>query len=54
MEKSLLLPKVDIIFKKIFGDIKNKSILISFLNAVLGINKETLADLEIRNNESYI
>lgn len=50
MEHSLLSPKVDIIFKKIFGDIK-KSILISFLNSLLGIDKEILANLEIINNE---
>lgn len=28
-------PKVDVVFKQIFGAEKNKAILISFLNAVL-------------------
>ena len=29
-------PKVDVVFKQIFGSAKNKPVLISFLNAVLG------------------
>jgi hypothetical protein len=29
-------PKVDVVFKQIFGSEKNKPVLISFLNAVLG------------------
>jgi len=40
--------KNDYVFKRIFGDPRNKSILISFLNAVL---VETIVDVEIMNPE---
>ncbi len=51
MADLLLIPKMDIIFKRIFGDERNKKILISLLNAVLGIKKSELLDLTILNNE---
>ncbi|MVX67412.1 hypothetical protein GKZ28_27780, partial [Clostridium chromiireducens] len=35
MSKGLLDPKVDFVFKNIFGSEKNPEILISFLNATL-------------------
>ena len=35
MNKGLLDPKVDFVFKNIFGSEKNPQILISFLNATL-------------------
>ena len=35
MSKGLLDPKVDFVFKKIFGSPKHPRILISFLNAIL-------------------
>ena len=35
MDRGLLDPKMDFIFKKIFGSNENKNILISFLNATL-------------------
>ncbi|MFL7795586.1 Rpn family recombination-promoting nuclease/putative transposase, partial [Clostridium chauvoei] len=35
MGRRLLNPKVDFIFKKIFGSEKHPNILISFLNAVM-------------------
>ena len=35
MSKGLLDPKVDFVFKNIFGSEKNPQILISFLNATL-------------------
>ena len=40
-------PKTDFAFKKIFGSITSKDILISFLNAMLYQGKDTIADLEI-------
>ncbi|WP_019501330.1 Rpn family recombination-promoting nuclease/putative transposase [Pseudanabaena sp. PCC 6802] len=40
-------PKTDFAFKKIFGSKKSKDILISFLNAILYEEKETILDVEI-------
>ncbi len=40
-------PKTDFAFKKIFGSKKSKDILISFLNAILYQEKETILDVEI-------
>ncbi len=51
MTDLFMRPKVDIVFKRIFGDERNKSILISFLSAVLNMNKADLYDLTIVNNE---
>jgi predicted transposase/invertase (TIGR01784 family) len=43
-------PKNDIAFKKIFGDEKHKSILISFLNSVLDFKEEkTIVDVSLAN-----
>ena len=39
--------KTDFAFKKIFGSITSKDILISFLNAMLYQGEDTIADLEI-------
>lgn len=48
---SLLSPKVDFAFKKIFGSEENKSVLISFLNAVFeGVN-EKIASVELKNTD---
>ena len=45
----LLSPKVDFAFKKIFGSEKNKSVLISFFNAVFeGVN-EKIKSFEFKN-----
>ncbi|MBF0606459.1 MAG: PD-(D/E)XK nuclease family transposase, partial [Magnetococcales bacterium] len=42
--------KSDIAFKKIFGNEHKKEILISFLNAVLGLNEDReIGDIEILN-----
>jgi len=40
-------PKTDFAFKKIFGSITSKDILISFLNAILYQGKDTIVDLDI-------
>jgi predicted transposase/invertase (TIGR01784 family) len=42
-------PKTDYAFKKIFGSDQSKDILISFLNAILYQEKDTIVDLEILN-----
>ena len=46
----ILDPKVDLAFKKVFGSQENKSILLSFLNAVLNWTAEQkIADVKILN-----
>lgn len=47
----LIPPKIDFVFKHIFGDEKHKRALVSFLSAVLRVPKEDLEGLEILNNE---
>ena len=42
-------PKTDYAFKKIFGSLDNKGILISFLNAMIYDGNPTIEDLEIIN-----
>ena len=43
-------PKNDLAFKKIFGDINHKDILISFLNAILDFkDKKIIVDVELTN-----
>lgn len=50
MIKGLLDPKIDFIFKNIFGAEKNKKILISFLNSVLK-NPSPIKTVEIKNTD---
>ena len=47
----LMSPKIDFVFKLIFGDEKNKDLLIAFLSAVLGVPKEEFEGIEIINSE---
>lgn len=47
----IMSPKVDFVFKLIFGDEKHKDLLISFLSAVLGLPEKEFEDIEIINNE---
>ena len=47
-EKFLIKPKNDLVFKKIFGDEKNKDLLISLLNSIL---KEEVKDVTLVNTE---
>ncbi len=48
---SRLKVKNDFIFQKIFGQLENKEILISFLNAILGLEEDKrLEDIEILEN----
>ena len=54
--KGLLDPKMDFVFKNIFGSEKNSKILISFLNATLK-PKYLITAVEIKNtdiNKDYI
>ena len=47
----LMSPKVDFVFKLIFGDPRHKENTIALLTAILGLTREELADLEIINSE---
>jgi predicted transposase/invertase (TIGR01784 family) len=47
----LMSPKVDFVFKLIFGDEKNKDLLIAFLSAVLGVPAGDFDGIEIINSE---
>lgn len=50
MNRGLLDPKIDFVFKKIFGSEKHPRVLISFLNAILKpIN--LISNVEIRNSD---
>ena len=50
MQRRLLNPKIDFVFKKIFGSEKHPRVLISFLNAILKpINP--ISNVEIRNSD---
>ena len=54
--RGLLDPKMDFVFKKIFGSEKHPNILISFLNATLK-PKDLITEVEIKNtdlNKGYI
>ena len=50
MERRLLNPKIDFVFKKIFGSEEHPEILISFLNAVLKPEKP-IVSVEIKNSD---
>ncbi|MDD3880606.1 MAG: Rpn family recombination-promoting nuclease/putative transposase [Syntrophomonas sp.] len=46
----ILDPKVDLVFKKVFGSQENKTILLSFLNAVLNwTGEQQIVDVKILN-----
>ena len=50
MRRTLLNPKIDFVFKKIFGSEKHPGVLISFLNAVLK-PKKPIVSVEIKNSD---
>ena len=50
MRRTLLNPKIDFVFKKIFGSEEHPEILISFLNAVLK-TKKPIVSVEIKNSD---
>jgi len=43
-----LNPKIDFVFKKLFGSEENKDILISFINSILSA-EEQIKDIELKN-----
>ena len=45
---SVLNPRVDIVFKKLFGSEENKDILISFINAVVS-KEDQVVDVRLLN-----
>ena len=50
MKRTLLNPKIDFVFKKIFGSEEHPGVLIAFLNAVLKTNVP-IVDVEIKNTD---
>ena len=50
MNRTLLSPKIDFVFKKIFGSEENKSVLISFLNATLKPKCE-IVSVDLKNTD---
>ena len=50
-EKGIMSPKIDFVFKLIFGDEKNKEILIAFLSDVLRLPKKEFKNIELLNTE---
>ena len=47
----IVKPKLDIIFKRIFGDVKNKEIVMRFLSDILEISREKMKDIHFDNGE---
>lgn len=47
----IMSPKIDFVFKLIFGDEKNKKVLGAFLSAVLKMSEEEFLDIELLNTE---
>ena len=47
----IVKPKLDIIFKRIFGDVKNKEIVMRFLSDLLEIPRETMKDIHFENGD---
>ena len=50
-ESFVMSPRIDFVFKLIFGDDKNKDLLIALLSAVLKMTKTTFEGIEIINSE---
>ena len=49
----IMSPKIDFVFKLIFGDEKNKDLLIAFLSAVLNMPESEFEGIEIINSELF-
>ncbi|WP_077393811.1 Rpn family recombination-promoting nuclease/putative transposase [Clostridium saccharobutylicum] len=47
----IMSPKNDFVFKLLFGDSKNKDLLIELLNAILKMPHDELEDIELSNTE---
>ena len=52
MSKGLLDPKVDFVFKNIFGSPNHPEILISFLNATLKAKKKKIVNVDIKKKQT--
>lgn len=50
-ELKILPPRMDFVFKRLFGDERNKDILSAFLKAVLGLPDEDFKELQLLNTE---
>ena len=48
--RTLLDPKIDFVFKKIFGAENNKFVLIDFLNSAIN-DKDKIVDVELKNTD---
>ncbi|AGX41931.1 Rpn family recombination-promoting nuclease/putative transposase [Clostridium saccharobutylicum] len=49
----IMSPKIDFVFKLLFGDERNKDLLISFLSAVLDLPESEFIGIEILNTELF-
>lgn len=49
--KKIAKPKLDLVFKKIFGDANNTDLLIDFLSSVLDVPVDSIKSVEIIDNE---
>ncbi|ADL52034.1 Rpn family recombination-promoting nuclease/putative transposase [Clostridium cellulovorans] len=49
----IMSPKIDFVFKLLFGDEKNKDLLIAFLSAVLNLPEREFVGIEILNTELF-
>ena len=47
----IMSPKNDFVFKLLFGDEKNKDLLIELLNSILKMPHDELEDIELINTE---
>jgi len=47
----IMSPKNDFVFKLLFGDEKNKDLLIELLNSILKMPHDELEDIELINKE---
>ncbi|MBQ1555861.1 MAG: Rpn family recombination-promoting nuclease/putative transposase, partial [Clostridia bacterium] len=50
-DNSIVKLKLDVIFKRVFGDENDKDILAAFLSAMLEISRESIRKIEINNVE---
>ncbi|MDE6708639.1 MAG: Rpn family recombination-promoting nuclease/putative transposase [Oscillospiraceae bacterium] len=49
--KKIAKPKLDLVFKKIFGDVNNIDLLTDFLSSVLDVPTDSIQNVEIIDNE---
>ena len=50
-ENKIVKPKIDVVFKKLFGDLANIHILKRFISSVLGIEMEKITEIVVENEE---